>query len=660
MIRIASLLCLLLFTQCSIAQTAQSGDYVTKKTANAKAKRLYDRGVQYSRANENKKALKDFESSLKIEPKFIDAQFMWAGVQYNMKNIAAAEQGFEKGIALDPLYSAKALNQLAYIEKEQKKYDEAAKHFQAYIDHPKAKNVPAATKQLASVSFAAAALKNPVPFSPVSLGIATNTEHMEYLPSLSADGELLVFTRRIGRQEDFYFSKNVNGEWMPAEALDAVNTQFNEGAQNISADGKFLIFASNNDKSSYGSFDLFYSEVKNGTWTKPKNMGQPINSRSWESQPSISADRQTLYFVSDRADGKDGNSDIYTSTRKADGTWSTPKAMSNVINTDADEQAPFIHPDGQTLYFVSQGHPGMGGDDLFLSRKQADGTWGKPQNLGYPINTDANEGCLVVSLDGSTAYYFSDRDPKTNKKKASADLYSFPLHEKARPLPVTYVKATISDAETTKKLRADVNIIDLKTGAIHSTIQTDNDGTFLICLPLGKNYALNISKEKYLFHSENFALDQSSSLTKPYLIDIALQAIPDVIIASNDAPKPTTSPTPLPEVKPIILRNVFFETASAALKDESLNELNRLKTLLIENKAMQIQLNGHTDNVGNDAANLKLSNERAKAVYDFLVKNGINPTRLSYKGFGASKPIDTNDTPEGRQNNRRTTFTIIN
>ena len=310
---------------------------------------------------------------------------------------------------------------------------------------------------------------------------------------------------------------------------------------------------------------------------------------------------------------------------------------------------------------MSNGHPGMGGFDLYYSRKQSDGTWGKPVNLGYPINTEAEESTLVISLDGKTAYFASDRvltenDTDQNRKKTTGlDLYSFELYPEARPKPVTFVSGNITDSETKKPLVSRVEIIDMSTGEIHAAVNSDTDGFFLITLPTGKNYAFNVSKPAYVFHSEHFALEESKETNDPYNLEIELLAVPEVEVAVVTTEIPAAD---LEKFKPTVLRNVFFDTGSAELRPESFTELNKLKAFLNENQAIQIQVNGHTDNVGSDTNNLTLSDNRAKAVFNYLVENGIDSKRMTYKGYGETSPIETNDTDIGRQANRRTEFMV--
>ena len=651
----------IIFMQCSSAQkTTQGANYVTRKTASEKLLKIYKKGIKYSRASESKKALKEFEKALKKEPTFIDAQIQWAAVHYDIKDYKLAEVGFEKVLAIDPLYKKKVFYTLALTEMRTKKFDEAIKHFEKYLASIPNNDIleKKATKHIANSRFMKEAYANPVPYEPKSLGENINTKNPEYLPSLTADGEHLVYTARLYGQEDFLISKKVDGVWQKGVPLNGINTELNEGAQSISADGKFLVFTACNRKDGYGSCDLYYSEVRNGKWTPPANIGTPINSRAWESQPSISADGKALYFTSNRKGGL-GGKDIWVSHRQENGKWGQPENAGKVINSIYNDQSPFIHADNQTLYFMSDGHPGMGGHDLFFARKKNEQEWFTPTNLGYPINTEASEGAMVLSLDGKTAYFASDiKNVKAGEtvfdsglKGGHTDLYSFELYPEARPQPVTYVQAYVFDLETKKRLSAKVDFTDLKSGETYASSFTDEDGEFLVCLPMGKNYALNISKEKYLFHSENFSLEKTRSLDNPFLLKIGLQPIKEQPI--------TATPNAAVTSPPIVLRNVLFETGSAELKPESTFELNKLLQLLDNNSTLKIQIRGHTDNVGSDEDNLILSTNRAKAVHDFLVKHGIQAPRLSYKGFGETKPIDSNDTDWGRQNNRRTEFVML-
>lgn len=652
---------LLIFFSLGLITSVSAQDYTTKKTVKGKLKKIWDKGMQYNLKGEDIKAIKEFEKALDIDDRFIDAQLQWAALNYELKRYDLGEIGFEKVLAIDPMYNKKVFYTLGLAEMRQEKYSEAAEHFKAYLNSgAKNKTLLAKSERLfKNCNFIGEALKNPVPFDPKELGASINTKNSEYLPSLTADGATLVYTVRERNDENFYISTKKEGVWQIGKPIDEINTNMNEGAQSISADGKMIFFTDCGGRRGYGSCDLFYSEVRDGRWTPAENVGRPVNGKSWDAQPSISSDKNALYFCSNRSGGK-GESDIWVSYREEGGKWGAPVNLGDTINTPGKEQSPFIHPDGQTLYFMSNGHPGMGGHDLYFSRKQKDGSWGEPVNMGYPINTKNNEGALIISLDGKTAYFASDRKlgaKDDNKaafgdplKSTDTDLYQFELYEDARPQAITYVQAKVYDIETKAPLSASVEFVEIESGEVFAKSFTDYEGEFLICLPLGKDYALNVSKQKYLFHSEHFALSENLTLEEPFLLEIGLQPIRETIAESG----------PIVEAKPVILKNVFFETAKADLRPESLLELNRLKKLLDENPQLRIQLNGHTDNVGADEDNLMLSEARARAVYNYLVEKGIDATRLQSKGYGETQPIDTNDTKEGRQNNRRTEFIVLN
>jgi len=627
-----------------------SQQYVTLKNAPDKVKTAYSDGLREAREGNTVIALGYFERAVKESPTFIDAHLMWAGCQYEIKDYARAETGFEKVIILDPAYEPRALYTLALCEQNQDKYDEAVVHVDQFLaTNPQNTNLLRDARKLAgNVRFAAEAVKTPVPFNPQPVGNGINSTSEEYLPSLTADGRTMIFTRRDGYDENFYQSEKKDSVWQKAEPLKGVNTPQNEGAQNISPDGSWLVFTACNrrDDGSQGSCDLYWSQFKSGAWTKAAPFSNTINSPDWEAQPCISNDGRTILFSSTRAGGQ-GGKDLWQTTRQANGKWGTPQNLGKNINSAGEEQTPYLHPDGQTLYFTSDGHPGMGQNDLYFVRRNADGAWGEPQNLGYPINTKAAEGTLTVSLDGRTAYFAANRPGS----QGGIDIYSFDLPLAARPQPVTYVRARVTDAVSGKKLIAKVEFNDLKTNQSFMSVSTKSDGTFLVCLPAGKDYALNVNKEKYLFYSDRFNLSETATYHEPFVLDIVLQPI-----ATDSAAAATSTATAT--AKPIVLRNVFFETGSAALRSESAAELDRLVALLTEVPALKIQINGHTDNVGNDAANQTLSEARAKSVQDYLLGKNITAARLRYKGFGESMPVESNDSPEGREKNRRTEFVV--
>jgi len=631
---------LLCFHSAGIAQK-----YTTVKTTSEKALSAFNAGIAEADRGQAAIAQGYFEQALKADPKFIDAKLALGDNYAELRDFFKAKKHFEEALALDSNYAPVAFLFLAKTEWELDKYAECAAHLTSYLrSQPKnERNSRAAERLLKSAQFAAKAVKNPVAFDPKPVSDSINTKWSEYFPSLTADDELLVFTRRDGGDdENFYRSERKNGIWQKPTPLEGINTSDNEGAQAISPDGSWLVFTGCNREGdgSQGACDLYWSQLKSTGWSKPVPFSAVINSPDWDAQPSIGADNRTLIFTSSRP-GTRGNMDIWQATRQPGGKWGKPENLGPNINTAGKDHTPFFHPDGQTLYFASDSLPGMGGSDIFFARRDTSGAWGNPQNLGYPINTKGEEGMLVVSLDGRTAYFASDRPGG----RGGLDIYTFELPEFARPQPVTYAKAKVTNAATGYPIIARVEFTDLKTGKVFVSASTKSDGTFLVCLPAGKDYALNVSKEKFLFFSDNFNLVESATFDKPFLLDIELQPI-------------STTDAIVKEGKPIVLRNVFFETGSSALRQQSMTELNDLAKLLTENSGLRIQINGHTDNVGDEAFNQTLSETRAKSVHDFLLSKSIAPDRLRFKGFGESKPIESNDTLEGRARNRRTEFVV--
>lgn len=567
---------------------------------------------------------------LKKHPHLIEGIFLKAALYFDMDSFSQAKLWYQKGLSLQSSPDPAIFYQLAMTHYRMNDFSDALNHLEKFLAlaPPNHKWLPRARQNHDQLQFIVTTMNNPTDFQPQPLPGYVNSPDYEYLPSLTADEKYLVYTKRTQGQEDLFYSiKDSSGLWSPGQPLE-INTPDNEGAQTISADGKLIVFTACNRKDGSGGCDLYFTERIRQKWSTPKNMGKPINTSSWESQPSLSANGTALYFASTRPGGS-GGSDIWVTFRQKDQSWSTPLPLDTTINTSSDDQSPFIHADNKTLYFMSKGHRGMGEFDLFMAKKNNDGKWSTPINLGYPINTPANEGALVISLDAKTAFFDSDKDGNSN-------IFTFTLPEKIRPTPVTYVQCLVKDATTKKPLSAEVLLTDLFNPTITYTIPTHADGTFLVCLPLGSDYSLQIEKQGYLFHSENFSLTYTNEERNIFELEVNLY------------------PFEMASTPEIILKNIFFNTGSAELKPESFQEINKLLQLLSENQQLRIQINGHTDDVGSDQDNLILSEKRAFAVYDYLIKNGMDPQRLQYKGFGETKPIS-----ENRAENRRTTFEIL-
>lgn len=625
------------FAIISCKVTAQNGQ--TVEQLNRRQQKLYDKIRSQNNTGALKEALQGLNELLDDVPNFTEGYHFRGTIQYDLKDYAAAETDFEKALALDTSYDPIALYQLALAEKEQAKYAEAATHLEDFLKsgYERQGMLDRAEKHLLDARFAEQAVQQPIPFDPEKLGAPISSDGAEYLPLLSADGQTMIFTRRVNNQEDFFIAEKENDQWISAQPLEALNTPFNEGAQSIAADGRLMVFTFCQSQPGAGGCNLFYSEKCDGNWSKPQKLEGEISTKYRETQPSLSADGNLLLFASDRPGGQ-GGIDIWACRRSRNGKWGKPVNLGPAINTPGNDQCPFLHADGRSFYFCSDGRPGMGGNDLYYVRLGEDGQWGEVKNMGYPINTPGNEGTLTVSLDGSTAYFAKSPDVVDD-----LDIFSFPLYDEAKPFPVTYVKGKIYDSKTGDPLSARAELRDLSTNRPVAFVNSCDDGTYLVCLPAGKNYALHVDKKDYLFFSEHFALEDQSDAT-PFQLDIPLQLI-ETEAAEN-----------VVDNKPVILKNVFFASGSSELLPASTDELDRLHALLTEHPELRIQINGHTDDVGSEEDNLNLSTARAKAVYDYLVEKEIGEERLRYKGFGETMPIAENETEAGKQENRRTEF----
>jgi outer membrane protein OmpA-like peptidoglycan-associated protein/tetratricopeptide (TPR) repeat protein len=632
---------------------AFSQKYITAQTATGKVKQDFEAAMQKLQSGDKNGALTAFNDVVKTAPNFIDAHVQRASILRQFNQFEAAEKAFETALALDENYDSRVVYGLALVENQLKKYDEAAQHFEAYANSKgadpkmaeKAKDLATKARSLipSTPTKIALATTEITMTEPQSMGINMNDPAAsQYFPALTADGETLIFTRNLGNtyfiKEDFYWSKKVNGVWERAVPITELNTNLNEGAQCVSADGQVMYFSACGRSDGKGVCDIYITSFKNGAWEKPKNV-EELNSPYFDALPAISADKRTIYFTSEREGSQ--KRDIWYCTLDKNGKWGEAKNIGETINTGGDDQAPFIHPDGQTLYFASNGHSGLGGFDIFYTRKNPDGTWSKPENAGAPINTPNNEMSLSVSLDGRLAFF-----SRTRTTEPKEDIYYFQLQEKARPKLVTYVKATVRDATNKAPLSSSLKFIDANTREDIQKGETDNSGVFLVTLNVGKKYALTVTKQGYNYYSKEFDLTNTTiSVDKPYLLDIDLMPIFDLKTAP-DAKKTFT------------LNNVNFATAQTEPLPESFNELNNLVQLLNDNPTVNIAIYGHTDNVGTASSNLSLSEKRAAAIKNYLITQGIAAKRLSSKGFGETQPIDSNETDDGKARNRRTEFSI--
>jgi flagellar motor protein MotB len=633
----------LLLTSCAVSRNSYSQGL---HSTSGRAVKVYDEGKESYENLDYKAAEQQLKEALKYDNQFFEAYMMLGELYTNLNRYFEAASNYQSAIKIDSNAYRPVYFRLANAELMTGEYANALLHYKTYLRNKgnSEKNRLTALKNIRNCEFAIEAEKKPVPFDLINAGNGINTSDDEYWPSITADGQTLMFTRQIysdyypqtmgSTQEDFFVSTKSAGIWQKAiNAGEPLNTKSNEGAQTLSSNGKYMYFTSCDRAGGLGSCDLYFSAFNNGNWSIPYNLKWPVNSTSWESTPSISADGNILYFSSNRPGGF-GGKDIWYTKMKAGGTWANPVNMGKTINTEGNEMSPFIHFDGKTLYFASDGRPGMGGYDIYMSRMQDDSTWSEPKNLGYPINTYNDEMGLVIDAGGKTAFISTKRENGNGK-----DIFYFTLDESIQPDPVSYLKGKVSDKETGKLLKADYELINLSTNKVTVRNATDEDGNFLVCLPSGYNYGINVSKAGYLFYSENFMLEGKHTVMAPLIKRISL------------------SKAKVGEK--MLLANVFYEVDSWELKKESMQELNNLADLLFSNKDIVVEIGGYTDSTGTAEYNLTLSEKRALSVVSYLITKGISSDRLKYKGYGNTSPVGDNITSEGRKLNRRTEAKIV-
>lgn len=618
-------------------------------TTNKKAILQFEQGLSKYRAQQFDEAVDFADKALKLDANFIEAYWLKADIAATLQRYDEEINVLNQVLTLMPDDPTTIIGIAdAYFDKYDNenalKYYQKLKSLDRVVDERQRQR---AEKKTQLAEFRINAMAHPVDFDPRNLGAKVNTVYNDYFPSLSADGNTLVYTIELPQtaqnphlpktQEDIYISRRTDGEpWQQARSIGAtINTRNNEGAPFLSADGKILLFTSCTCPDGLiRCCDIYYSYLKDGEFTYAHALPAPVNTGAWESQPSFSADNKTLFFVSNRQGGF-GGKDIWYSELTGDGRWSEPKNCGENVNTPDDEMSPFIHADNKTLYFSSNGHPGMGGHDLFVSHLQEDGTWGKPVNLGYPINTKDNETRLAVSVFGNSAIISSDRHGNTK-----LDLYEITLPKPVQPNRTLLVYGVVKDNKTNSPIKSEFEIVSLADGkTVQKATTIAEPINIMLYLPEGNDYALNVRADGYLMNSMNFSLKNiPDSVTKKY-IEIGLD-------------KPAVGNT-------VTLENVFFDTDKYDLKPESYYELNKLVDFLKKNPTLRIELGGHTDNAGKEPHNLELSQNRAMAIVNYLVSKGIDQSRLTAKGYGSSKPCVPNDSKENMAKNRRTEFKII-
>lgn len=525
-----------------------------------KAVKAYESAEKAFQKRDYQKAHRELLKAVLEDPNYAEAWLLEGEVGMEMEDYDLAMLGYENALSTDSLLFPPAAITLARLYDKQGNYKREIALLRWYLS--KGFNIAfieaTANELLEKATFRDWAVYHPVAFEPENLGATINSSNDEYVNMLSFDGTQLLFTRKMPLDNDYqkeflFVSHLIDNQWSEPQPLAFSNfpQDVDPGAAFISADGKKL-YLTGCGWSRDSSCDIYVSEWKDNRWAMPRRLSESINTRSWESQPCVSSDGKELYFVSRRS----GQADIYRSVRNADGTWGEPQNLGEPINTKGTEMAPFLHPDGHTLYFSSDTHIGMGGFDLFMSRRGDDGQWQEPVNLGFPINTSGDEINFFVAADGKTAFISSQREGG----HGGYDIYTFELPEEIRSDSANYL--------------ASVDVVELAPG---------------------------------------------------------------------DA---------------VILQNIQFEYNSSALTKDSESGIQMLLEFLQRNLHLKVELAGHTDNVGSDSYNLKLSSERAEVVRQALIDKGIDATRLTAKGYGATRPLTPNDTEDHRAMNRRTEMVV--
>ena len=498
-----------------------------------------------------------------------------------------------------------------------------------------------------------------------NMGEMVNSAYPDYRPLVQPEENMIIFTssreNTTGQKraddsyyyEDIYATYYEDGNWTIPENSYDLNSSNHDATAGISSDGSILYIYK-----SAGGNQLYESYLSGNIYNFPDRMDNKINEGLKQSSASLTFDKTTLYFTSIREDGY-GGQDIYVTKKDMKDRWMEPMNIGATINTPYDEEGVFISPDGKSLYFSSKGHRSMGGFDIFRS-DFVDGKWSNPVNIGYPINTPEDDVFFTLAANGQRGYYSS----KKKDGYGSHDLYMITFLEASKPLRIheeevlfayngrdlapvlapvieqnTVLEGFILDELTLQPVQATIEITDNSKSELLASFESNStSGSYLITLKPGINYGITVSCPEYMFHSENFNIPDDAEARK---------IKKDILMKKMEV-----------GVK-IVLNNIFFDFNKATLRQESVAELDRVARLMNETPSLKIEISGHTDNIGSAGYNQKLSKERAKAVVDYLVRNDISPDRLKYEGYGMDQPIADNSTEEGRQQNRRTEFKVL-
>lgn len=613
-------------------------------------KEAYKNGVKAYKKGDYKSAVTSFEEALKYR-KTHENSWYYAGMSFNNSgNSERAIYCLKKLESLNPEYNPWIYNYMGNAYMDLGKLSNAYSYYQKfnkYIpDEPKnmsdkhlAKNRMEYAKKSYQIRSATPTMAEPTAMTTV------NSLSNDYTPQVNPLGTRLYFTsvrqggfdnKKEGNNnhwgEDVYYSDLIGEVWNePVLMPEPINSMADDFGASFTGDGQTMVYVRCGTKESIGGCDLYISHLEGSKWTEPKNMGNVVNSKAWDSQPTINSDGTKIIFSSTREGGY-GESDLFLTEINHLGDWGIPRNLGSTINTPLSDKSPYLASDGKSLYYASEGHPGYGNSDIFYSLFE-NAKWSNPINVGAPINSKGDDTNFSISASGM-AYFASSRLDNNNY-----DLFTVELPDHLKPKASVVLQGLVTNANNSEPIGAVVLIEDLVTGELIALNKSNEiTGEYLIVLPAGRSYSVSATKDGYFFYSQSFDLPKDASyqeITKDILLE------------------------PIEKGTKVVLNNIFFESGRAELKPISYVELNKAVQLLKDNNTMVIEVGGHTDNVGSEDLNAKLSQSRAAAVVDYMVLAGVESSRLQAKGYGESVPIADNSTEEGKKANRRTEFVIV-
>ncbi|WP_421876941.1 OmpA family protein [Marinoscillum sp.] len=611
---------------------------------------LYNDGIRVLNSGDFNKAIGKFKEAVNLKNDYQDAWY-YLGITFNYaKDYENAVYSMSRLKSINPNYNPWMYYEACKALIELDKLDDAQNAANLFLE--KLEDTPNNmmsrhqgvyrlnyAKESSKIRSSAPTMSAPQPIA------AINSASGDYMPQVSPTGTRLYFTsvRQGGFDdpdasnptdfgEDLYFSSLTNDAWSTPQLLpEPLNSMGDDFGSAFTGDGQVMVYVKCETPEGIGNCDLYITQLVGTEWSKPMNMGNVVNSEEWDSQPTISSDGNRIIYTSARTGGY-GGSDLYMVEKNQLGEWGIPQNLGGIVNSPFNENSPYLAPDGKTLYFASNGHPGYGGMDIFYCLFE-NGKWSKPKNLGAPLNSRGDDTNFSISAEGM-GYFSSSRLDGSN-----FEIFQIELPDELKPKPTVVVQGIVSNSKTQEPIGAVVLIEDINSGELISVNKSNSSsGEYLVVLPAGRNYSVSASSKGFFFYSQSFELPADTSYAE-ITNDIALE--------------------PIEKGTKVVLNNIFFESGRAELKPISYVELNKAVDLLKDNSTMVIEIGGHTDNVGSDALNLSLSEKRAEAVRKYMILAGIEEERVRSKGYGETVPIADNSTEEGRAKNRRTEFEIV-